>query len=172
MRRFTPLLFAFAFACGGTTEPADIDPNTNVTPDPNGEKNGELEIGKGATAFEVLADDEEIEVVMAPQTNGGLGLGQHIDFAIRAKGIEPMGARVHLVLFDDAATYAESTQALNLVADGDWWITAGLRAVLDSCGDIADKPLTITIDVKDTNDVQVMATKPIRGPFACPRQPG
>ncbi len=171
MRRLSLALVAALAACGGTEPTSNPDPNPNPNPNPN-PGTAVLEIGKGAAAFEALAEDEEIEIVMAPQTNGGFGIGQHVDFAVRAKGIEPQGIQVHLVLRDASETYSEVTQQLNLVADGDWWITAGFRAVLDSCGDIADKPLTVEVDVKDSAGVKVMAAKAIRGPFACPRQPG
>lgn len=171
MRSAALALLLVLAACGGRADSSKIDPNPNPNPNPN-TTTASLEIGKGATSFEPLAEDEEIAIVMAPQTNGGLGLGQHIDFAVRAKGIAPQGVRVHLVLYDRAGTYADVTQDLNLVQDGDWWITAGFRAVIDSCGDIADRPLTVEVDVKDTNGVKVMASKSIRGPFACPRTPG
>lgn len=174
MRYLVLLLSAVVFACGGV-EPTNENANTNPNPNPNNNNNAgdaALEIGTGADTFTLLAADDRVAVVSAPQTGGGLGFGQHVDVALRVKNIDPQGVKVHVVLADANETYSDVSVQLNLVKDGDWYWGAGVRAVIDACFELVDQPLTLTIDVEDRAGKTGSATLNVRGPEACPRETG
>ena len=169
MRRCLLLFLGPVLACGGT-EPGAL-PSTQSPADASA---ATVEIGKGAEAFSPLADDERLELVMAPQT-GGFGIGQHFDIALRATNVAPKDVVVHVTIDDGTDVVSDVTTTLNLAeapGEQEGFVGAGVRANVDGCFVVVDRALTIRIDVTDTDQKTASATKSVRGPEACPRNAG
>lgn len=158
----------FGFACG------DAGPSSNQQPPADAGTNDSalvVEVGTGASGFEPMEDGDRLELVMAPQTGGGLGIGFHFNVSVRTKGLDPSGATVHLTVTRtrDGETLSDVTQQVNLVSVGDAHVGAGFRAVIPACYEVADETLQLGAEVTDANGESGSDERSFVGPMFCPR---
>ncbi len=169
-------LAAFVAACGGDrvelpSTDARVDggatgsdggasrPDSSVPPT--------LEVGTGIEAFEPIVDGQALPLIQGPQ--GGTIGGSHFWVGLRATGVVARGASLAIrVALDDGTIISDQARTEDLAVAGSAASIAGLRAVIQTCTDVAGKRLVLRAELRDASGVTVRDEARFVGPESCP----
>ncbi len=152
---------------GATRPDAGASPADAGTPRPDSGVLPTLEVGTGFEAFEPIVDGAALPLVQGPQ--GGTIGGSHFWVALRATGVVARGATLAVrVALEDGTIISDQTRTEDLTVAGGAASIAGLRAVIQSCDDVAGKRLTLLGELLDATGLTVRDEARFLGPEGCP----